>query len=605
MYIIGTAGHIDHGKTSLIKALSGIDCDRLPEEKAREMTIDIGFAKIDYPKFGTVSIIDVPGHERFIRNMVVGAWGVDVGLLVIAVDDGWMPQTDDHFRVLDLLGIERIIVALNKIDAADEETIAIAEADVLDHLSGTRFENADIVKVSAKTGTGIDILREIILKNIRALPKAADAEKPYLFVDRVFTSKGYGTVVTGTLKNGAFFEEDAVTILPQKSEARIKKIESHYSELHQGVPSQRTALNLAGIAQEELRRGSIVVRNNFFTPARAIFAMLNIQGIEVKNNLSLEIIAGTETLPCRMIIHSSLDATRNLFPAILKLESEWHFYPGEPFIITRPGGFRIIGGGRVLLPGEVPANEKKSAFEKAKNFTVFSLEALTAFAIEIHHAMKETTLLNFFHHNKKAIAKVIEALISGGYSQKVGEYIFSAKFFENSIATIVESISSMIGPNIAELSSKTRLSPEFVRLLIPFVMKASPIVEKDGRYFSGDTITEEKLPTDKKKALETLMIAGIEGIELTRLSNESQKNIYKDLIRLGFVVSLEGGILYHRSVYDELKTKVMALFASKDKISIPEVRDATGLSRKYIIPLLNRIETDGLIKRVGDFRIKS
>jgi selenocysteine-specific elongation factor len=178
MYIVGTSGHIDHGKTSLIMALTGTDCDRLPEEKSREMTIDIGFASIEYPRFGTVSIIDVPGHERFIRNMVAGAWGIDCALLVVAVDDGWMPQTEDHFRVLQLVGVERIMVVLNKIDAADEDMISFVEEEVRDKLKDTEFEGADIVRVSAKTGTGIEELREKIVENLRKLPKVADAEKP-------------------------------------------------------------------------------------------------------------------------------------------------------------------------------------------------------------------------------------------------------------------------------------------------------------------------------------------------------------------------------------------------------------------------------------------
>ncbi len=605
MYIIGTAGHIDHGKTSLIKALSGIDCDRLPEEKEREMTIDIGFAKIDYPKFGTVSIIDVPGHERFIRNMVIGAWGVDIGLLVVAVDDGWMPQTDDHFRVLDLLGIERIIVALNKIDASDEETVALAEADVCEHLSGTRFEGADIVKVSAKTLVGIDLLKEIILKNIRLLPKATDSEKPYLFVDRVFTSKGYGTVVTGTLKNGAFMEEDTVTILPQNTKARIKKIESHYSALYQGVPSQRTALNLAGIAQEELRRGSIIVRSNFFTPAREISAMLQIRDVSVKNNHSLEIIAGTETLPCRMIIPSTLNTAANFFPAVLKFETEWHFYPGEPFIITRPGGFRIIGGGRVLLPGPFSTQKRKAAFAHASSIFDYSLNTLVSYALEVTQVMKDRELLHFYPHNVKTITKALDVLIANGTLKKMGEYVFSSRLFESATSSIAAAIGENIGLNIAELSSKTGLSQEFVRILMPEIFKSFPIVEKDGRYFSGDAITEDRLPEDKKRVLSSLADAGIEGIELSKLSDEKKKSIFTDLIRLGLAISLEGGILYHKSVYEALKKKVMDLFTAKDKISIPEVRDATGLSRKYIIPLLNKIETDGLIKRVGDYRIKS
>ncbi|NLV66915.1 MAG: selenocysteine-specific translation elongation factor, partial [Spirochaetes bacterium] len=211
MYIVGTSGHIDHGKTSLIRALTGTDCDRLPEEKQREMTIDIGFASIDYPKFGTVSIVDVPGHERFIRNMVAGAWGVDIALLVIALDDGWMLQTEDHFRVLQLLGIERIIVVINKSDLGDEEMISIVTDDVNEKLAGTRYEGSDIIPVSAKTGMGISELKELVLENLKKLAKAADTEKPYMYVDRVFSPRGVGTVVTGTLKNGIFRDNENVT----------------------------------------------------------------------------------------------------------------------------------------------------------------------------------------------------------------------------------------------------------------------------------------------------------------------------------------------------------------------------------------------------------
>ncbi|MBP9043948.1 MAG: GTP-binding protein, partial [Spirochaetes bacterium] len=162
MYIVGTSGHIDHGKTSLIRALTGIDCDRLPEEKEREMTIDIGFASLEYPKFGTVSIIDVPGHERFIRNMVAGAWGIDIALLVIALDDGWMLQTEDHFRVLQLLGVERIIVVINKCDLGDDEMIEIIKEEVKERLSNTNYSDSDIIAVSAKTGLGIKELKELI-----------------------------------------------------------------------------------------------------------------------------------------------------------------------------------------------------------------------------------------------------------------------------------------------------------------------------------------------------------------------------------------------------------------------------------------------------------
>lgn len=607
MYIIGTAGHIDHGKTSLIKALSGIDCDRLPEEKAREMTIDIGFAKIDYPKFGTVSIIDVPGHERFIRNMVVGAWGVDVGLLVVAVDDGWMPQTEDHFRVLNLLGIERIIAVLNKIDAADAETIELAEADVREHLAGTRFEGADLARVSSKTCEGIAELKDIILQNIRKLPKAADSNKPYLFVDRVFTSKGYGTIVTGTLKNGAFHDDDPVTVLPGGRETRVKKIESHNAELEEGNPSQRTALNLAGVSPEEVGRGHIVVKNNFFTAAREIIARITIIDLKraLKNNLGIEIIAGTATLKGKIILIDPEKAGERDQLVRVRFDEAWHFYPGEPFIITHPGGFRIIGGGSVVLPDSAYVREKKHLRGELAAAGGGSPEDLVSLTVKVRKNLPESGMLRLFPQSDKTIQKILTSLLDKGLVKKEGGMIIDAGYHAHALKTIAAAIEDSMGLNLAELAGKTGIDQEIVRLLLPGVMKAAPVVEKDGRYFSGGAVTEDTLPPDRKKALDSLAAAGREGLELTRIEDERQKAAVKDLIRLGFAVSLDGNIILHRDEYGSLKKSVMALLDGRDKISIPEVRDATGLSRKYLIPLLNRIETDGLIKRIGDFRMKA
>lgn len=327
MYIVGTSGHIDHGKTSLIVALTGTDCDRLPEEKERAMTIDIGFASMDYPRFGTVSIIDVPGHERFIRNMVAGAWGIDLALLVVAVDDGWMPQTEDHFRVLDLLGVERIIAVLNKIDLADEEMISFVEEEVREKIDATRFAGADLVKVSSKTLSGIEELKEVIVANLRQLSRISDARKPYLFIDRVFGSKGHGTVITGTLKNGQFHEEDTVTILPIHEEARIKRIESHYHVQHEGTPSQRTALNLASISMSKLKRGYLVCRENFFTESDDLIVRVQLldEKRQIRNNQGIEILIGTTAVKGKIILMSDGEGT--VFPARIRLEKNGFHIP--------------------------------------------------------------------------------------------------------------------------------------------------------------------------------------------------------------------------------------------------------------------------------------
>jgi len=612
MYIVGTSGHIDHGKTSLIRALTGIDCDRLPEEKAREMTIDIGFASIEYPKFGTVSIIDVPGHERFIRNMVVGAWGVDLAILVIAVDDGWMPQTEDHFRVLMLLGVERIVVALNKIDAADEEMISFVTAEVEERLRDTRYAGCDIVRVSARTGEGVPELREAILSNLRRLDKATDSQKPYLFVDRVFASRGYGTIVTGTLKNGRFNEDEPVILLPLEREVRVKKIESHHAEIGEGVPSQRTALNLSGVGVEEIGRGDIVTGRNFFTRSSDVVVRIRLlerrgelKNSAIKNNTGIEMLIGTTALKGKLILLDDEDRDDEERVLRVRFDSPWYFYPGQRFIVTHPGGFRIIGGGEVLLPDYRSAGGRRMVRAHLSLFSGYTREEYIRYIVAVLRSVPWPRIVSMFPENERAIEKVIQTLMERKAVVKAGDFLLDADYHAGTISAIAGAVTGSLGPNLREIADMTGRDLELCRVLMPSVMSQHRIIEKDGRFFGGDSITVEALPDEKRAALDGLRARSIEGAELDKTSDEAEKRHLGDLIRLGFAVSLDGNIVLHREVYDELKKRVMALFDGRDKISIPEAKDVTALSRKFIIPLLNRMEGDGLIKRIGDFRMKA
>jgi selenocysteine-specific elongation factor len=607
MYIVGTSGHIDHGKTALIEALTGIDCDRLPEEKEREMTIDLGFAQIEFPKLGTVSVIDVPGHERFIRNMVAGAWGIDLALLVVAVDDGWMPQTEDHFRVLELLGIERLVAVLNKIDVADEEMISFVEEEVKERLSSTRYRDSEIVKVSARAGTGIDELKAAIRRNLEKLSKAQDADKPYLFIDRAFASKGYGTVITGTLKNGIFHDDDSVTLLPNKKESRIKRIESHNRELDEGSPSQRTALNLSGISLDEVRRGHIIVKKNFFTESSEIVAGIRLldEKKKLKNNTGIEILAGTADLKGKLILAESAVENERFKKVRIKFDSLWHFYPGEPFIITNPGGYRIIGGGIVVLPDYGAVTDKKSLKNNLDLLKDMSAAEIIEFIIKINSAVKREDISVKLPASQKAVAKILSGIIDGGSVIETEGYLIDKNYYDISIKKIADVIQGNVGFNLKEISDAAAVNADVAKIVMPAVFSGHRIIEKDGRYFAGGSITADTLPADKKKALDFVRTKGLDGVEIDRENNDSLKKSIKELVRLGFLVSLDGNIIYHGEIYADLRKKVMALFNTRDKISVPEAKDATGLSRKYIIPLLNRIEGDGLIKRIGDFRMKT
>jgi len=607
MFIVGTSGHIDHGKTSLIRAMTGIDCDRLPEEKKREMTIDIGFAQIEYPKFGTVSIIDVPGHEKFIRNMVVGAWGIDIALLVIAVDDGWMPQTEDHYRVLELLGVDRIIIVLNKIDLADEEMVEYVEEEVKERLENTRFKDVDVIKVSSKTGVGIDELKDIIKKNLKNLSKINNSNKPFLFVDRVFASRGYGTIITGTLKNGKFSEDETLYILPLKRETRVRRIESHHHTMSEGDPSQRIALNISGVSMVEIKRGHIVVRNNFFTETTDIIAGVKLleKGKKIKNNLGIELLVGTSSIKGKIILINEQREDGFFFPLRIKLEKPWFFYPGESFIVTNPGGYRIIGGGSIILPQYSNLRDKHAVKKNIHILKKYDMEEIIEFIIRVKYTLKESTINSLLPDGEKGIAKLLSTILKNGSIIQIGDYLIDREYNEVITIGIIDAINNNVGLNLKEISDIINIDVEICKVLIPKIIKDYKIIERENRFFSGDSITVDTLDDDKKNTLLQLQKRGSNGIEFEKLEDESLKKKIKELIKLGFLISLDGNIVYHCDVYKNLSLKIMNILNDKDKISLIEAKESTNLSRKYIIPLLNRIEGDGLIKRVGDFRIKA
>ncbi|MCL1865268.1 MAG: selenocysteine-specific translation elongation factor [Spirochaetes bacterium] len=605
MYIVGTSGHIDHGKTSLIRSLTNIDCDRLPEEKAREMTIDIGFANMEFPSFGTVSIIDVPGHERFIRNMVSGAWGIDIALLVIALDDGWMLQTEDHFRVLQLLGIERIIVVINKIDLGDEEMIETVKDDAKERLESTRYRDADIVPVSSKTGQGIDNLKDIIAANLHRLAKASDWDKPYLFIDRVFSPRGVGTIVTGTLKNGVFTDNDNVIVLPSKSMVKIKKIESHYKELHVGVTSQRTALNLSNITKDELKRGDIVCKNNFFTETDDTIAKIKIMqdNKKIKNNTYVEILAGTGSNRAKLIMLSDENLTDEMFVR-LKFDTKTNLYPGESFILTAQGSCRIIGGGTVIVPHYVAAKHKRNMKIIIGAFNPKNINEIVLFNIAVKGSIKKEEIYSSLPISKKGCERIIAELETDKKILTINGIVLSHEYYANAITSIRRVLKEGSGLNTKEISDKSKIDFEICSLLMDIIHKEETLIEKDGRYFTQESVTEDTLPESKKQIIAMAKKNGGDGIELDKVKDSGEKKEIGDLIKLKFLVSLDGNIVYYKDVYDDMKRNILDLFNTRDKITISEAKDSVNLSRKYIIPLLNRIENEGLLKRLGDFRIK-
>ena len=305
MFVIGTAGHVDHGKSALVLALTGMDPDRLPEEKKRGMTIDLGFAWLALPDGTEVGIIDVPGHERFVKNMIAGVCGIDAALLVIAADDGWMPQTQEHLEILELLGVKEGIVVINKVDLVKEEWLSLMEEDVKQRLKGTSLGKAAIVKTSATRKTGIDELNKELQKLISRLKVRKDIGKPRLYIDRVFTMSGMGTVVTGTLIDGSFKVGQEVEIAPQGIKSRIKNLQTYKKQVESAGPGTRVAMNLIGIDKEKIKRGDVVVNPGMSILTNFLDVKVTVlpdAPFSLKNGSELLFMIGTSEISGRLIL---------------------------------------------------------------------------------------------------------------------------------------------------------------------------------------------------------------------------------------------------------------------------------------------------------------
>ncbi|RME67107.1 MAG: selenocysteine-specific translation elongation factor, partial [Nitrospirae bacterium] len=351
--ILGTAGHIDHGKSTLVKALTGIDPDRLKEEKQRGITIDLGFAYLKYPDGITVGIVDVPGHEKLVRNMLAGAGGIDFVLLVVAADEGVMPQTREHLAICNLLGIKTGLVTITKADLVEEELLELVTEDVKDLLKGTFLEGAEVIPVSAKTGLNLDLLKEKIHEIASQVePKAQ--EGPFrLPIDRVFTLKGFGTVVTGTAITGSIDIDSQVEILPTGKRARVRGLQSHGVPVQKGFAGQRLAINLQGVDKEDIQRGDILLTEGYFMPTTTIEVYLKWlpDAPEIKSNTPVHVHLFTKEAIGRLLLYDTeiIRPGQTAF-GVLKLDRPVVASSGDRFVLRRFSPVETIGGGLVLDP---------------------------------------------------------------------------------------------------------------------------------------------------------------------------------------------------------------------------------------------------------------
>jgi selenocysteine-specific elongation factor len=624
--ILGTAGHIDHGKSSLVKALTGIDPDRLKEEKERGITIDLGFANLLYPDGLTVGIVDVPGHERLIKNMLAGAGGIDIVLMVIAADEGIMPQSREHLSICELLKIKAGIVAVTKADLVDEDWLHLVIDDIKGFVKGTFLENAAIIPISARTGLNIDALKEKIRDiTVTIKPKLING----LFrlpIDRVFTLKGFGTVVTGTAVSGTISIDSPAEILPSGIRTKVRGLQSHGKSVEKAFAGQRIGINLQGMDKDSLKRGDVVVSPDRFVPTKVADAKLQMlkNAPAVKSRSLVHFYSGTSETIARIILYDTdeIKAGESCY-CQFRLNDPVVLLSGDRYIIRRFSPLETIGGGEILDSSPIKRKKKEgtedlSVFEKGslkdrietkvkrlqlKGCSVQEIEGwIQAEIPEIKSAIellaKEKKIIKTRHGNQ--------------------EMLFHKDIFSSFKEMLISHLNRFhrdnpLKPGILKEELKTKMAIHHGYMASHFDILISLIEDV--------VIEKEILRLRDFKASLSATNEGIKGRILTALRSEGFQMPFKselaqklsfaekelnDLLKLmtkeGTLVRINDSLYMTANQYDKMISILKGFFSRKNEMTIAEFRDMLGTTRKYALPLLEYLDSNKITLRVGDIR---
>ncbi|MBE0448117.1 MAG: selenocysteine-specific translation elongation factor [Actinobacteria bacterium] len=627
--IIGTAGHIDHGKTTLIKALTGIDTDRLEEEKKRGISIELGFAHLTLPSGQRLGVVDVPGHERFVKNMLAGATGIDIVLLVVAADDSIMPQTEEHLAIVDLLGIKEGVVALTKADIVDEEWLPLVEDEIRKLLSKTGLKDAPIVPVSGKTGMGLDKLKEE-LDTISQRISPRKEQAPFrLPVDRVFSMSGAGTVVTGTLWSGEIHPDDKAHIYPANKEVRVRGVQVHGKKASVAVAGQRVALNLVGLDKDEIERGDVILAPGFLSPTHMFDGQLKLLESaprELKNRTRVRLHHGTSEVLGRIVLtdREVLNPGESAFVQ-MRLESPIVPKYNDNFVIRSYSPIQTIGGGRILdshpvkyrashknfgercqvLAGGDPEAIIKLYLKEAKGF-------MTSRRLWIRAELDEDRIKDSLA-NLKESGEITSIVID-----KLDGFILKSTFDAH-----IKSFEDYLNDNFRKNPLNPWISKQVIRsqlfdwmldkefdAFVSYLQQSGKVVVDKAQVAHAKakvTVGEED-----EKLIATIMEMIVEGrygppgtALIAEQAGAEQKKINSladHLARQQKLVRVAPNMYFDVSLIDQAKADIKKNFSGK-QVSPSEVRQLLGTSRKYIIPLLNYFDTIGITRRVGESRI--
>lgn len=624
--IVGTAGHIDHGKTTLIRALTGRNTDRLKEEQNRGISIELGFTHFDLTDELRVGIIDVPGHEKFIKNMLSGVCGMDMIVLVVATDEGIMAQTKEHLDILNLIGIKNGIIALTKCDLVDRDWIELVKLDIADEMEGTFLENAKIIEVSSTENTGIDELKEEIKRIVDTLPDKDLSSNPRLYVDRSFSITGFGTVVTGTLISGTFNLDDEILIYPSNKLTKIRNLQVHDSNVPTAYAGQRVAINLANVKKEDVPKGSVLVPNNTFTESSIIDVKLKTVNLpfEITNRTRFHLYLGSSEVLCRAILlEDEVLESNKEYIVQLRLEEPIISKRNDKFILRLFSPLYTIGGGYII---DSNATKKKRFNEyDIKNikrldgcdFKEYIYNYINRFSDKFY---LEKNYYNFLSDSNKNISKLIDELIEENKIISFGinsdRLILSDKFVEK----LIEQISEFIGdfhkkyPKRIGISKETikskffdslggKIKNEFMNYLISdrffvsdeYISLLDFKVSLDDTDFKNIEIIKNKFNSDK------FSIMNFEDFNLN-MSVEHFRELILYLISNKGVIKLDSGYMLKEN-YDSAVNMIKEFIVKKGAISVSDARDLLGSNRKSTMELLEFLDKEKITLRRENERI--
>jgi selenocysteine-specific elongation factor len=592
-FIIATAGHVDHGKSALVKALTGTDPDRLPEEKARQITIDLGFAELNLPGGIHAGIVDVPGHEDFVRNMIAGVGSIDLALFVVAADDGWMPQSEEHLQILTYLGIRRAVIALTKTDL-----IALDLKQIRHRLNNTPFAGASIIPTSVRTGEGLHDLKNALAAQLNGMQPQRDYGKPRLFVDRVFTLHGIGTVVTGTLTGGGFHCGQKIVLQPCGLESRIRSIQSHSRDLELAQPGMRTAINLPDIDVEQVKRGDVMTIAELGQPSAKLLMQID-SPISLKTGSAAWLHHGTSRVPARIL------SLQKNGVANVKLASPIFAFLGDRVVLRDPSERRTVGGAVIVDPD----GHKSGNVSPVANNIDLRLRA----EISARGFVRKEVLLRKSQFSTDEIADALCRLKNARQVSVHREFVADRAAWEklrNEAIVRIDAAHSRnperAGLDLSELRAALRdLSGEIFEALTAdlcttdFVRTGSTIARK-----AHQATLPSELTSAEKKVREALTRKPFDPPARREIETDVQaRQVVRFLVESRQAMEISPEVLVLSNSFTAMKDAVVELISRNGPATVSQLRQALGSSRRVIVPFLERLDRDGITRRLGEKRL--